>query len=279
MQPAVLEKPGFLDYQGQRLAFTVYGDGHGPTTVLVHGLLLSQRMHQPLARALAARGHPTVTLDLLGHGLSSRPADMRLYSMAIYARQVIALLDHLGLDRAVVGGTSLGANVTLEVAAEAPDRLLGMLIEMPVLDNALLAAAAVFTPLTALLTFGEPVMRALASAARAVPSRLLPFYVDVFLDVLRQDPKPSASVIQGLLFGRVAPHRDERQRFAAPALVIGHPRDPIHPFSDAGGLAAELPNGRLVQALSIVELRLRPARITGEIAAFVDDCTALKRAS
>jgi len=137
----------------------------------------------------------------------------------------------------------------------------------------------VFTPLTALLIYGEPVVRRLGSVARAVPSWLVPFYVDILLDVLRQDPRPSASVIQGLLFGRVAPHRDERRKFRAPALVIGHPRDPIHPFSDADALAAELPHGRLVQARSMVELRLWPGRITGEIAAFLDECTALKRAS
>ncbi|MGZ4313454.1 MAG: hypothetical protein ACXVR1_15245, partial [Solirubrobacteraceae bacterium] len=55
-------------------------------------------------------------------------------------------------------------------------------------------------------------------------------------------------------------------------LVIGHPRDPVHPFSDAGMLASELPNGRLLNAHSILELRVRPARLTSKIAAFVDQC-------
>jgi hypothetical protein len=63
-----------------------------------------------------------------------------------------------------------------------------------------------------------------------------------------------------------------RQTFKAPALVIGHPRDPVHPFSDADQLAAELPNGRLIDANSIVELRVRPARLTAKIAEFVDEC-------
>ena len=43
------------------------------------------------------------------------------------------------------------------------------------------------------------------------------------------------------------------------ALVIGHTRDPIHPFSDSGMLVAELPNGRLLQAYSLLELRVAPA--------------------
>ena len=60
--------------------------------------------------------------------------------MPAFAGQVVGLLDHLGVDEAVVAGTSLGANVTLEVAAAAPERVRGMVVEMPVLDNALLGA-------------------------------------------------------------------------------------------------------------------------------------------
>ena len=52
-----------------------------------------------------------VTLDLLGHGRSDRPADPLVYSMSAFADQVVALLDHLGAEQAVVGGLSLGANV------------------------------------------------------------------------------------------------------------------------------------------------------------------------
>jgi pimeloyl-ACP methyl ester carboxylesterase len=172
----------------------------------------------------------------------------------------------------VVMGTSLGANVTLEVASLAPDRLRGMVIEMPVLDHALLGCAVAFTPLMLGLTFGAPAARALARAARLVPSRRLPWQAGILVDWVAQDPEPSAAVIQGLFFGRTAPHRDERHTFQAPALVIGHRFDMIHPFSDAGMLADELPNGRLLEASSILELRLAPARLTNEIAAFLDDC-------
>jgi pimeloyl-ACP methyl ester carboxylesterase len=162
--------------------------------------------------------------------------------------------------------------VTLEVASLAPDRLRGMVVEMPVLDHALLGCAVAFTPLMLGLTFGAPVARALARAARAVPSRGLPWQAGILVDWIAQDPAPSAAVIQGLFFGRTAPPREERRTFQAPALVIGHRFDMIHPFSDAGMLADELPHGRLVTASSILELRLAPARLTNEIAAFLDDC-------
>ena len=256
---------------GQRLAYTVYGEGPR-TTVLLPGLLLSQTLQAPLARRLAVRGNQVVTMDPLGHGESSRPQEIWRYSMSSFARQTVALLDHLTVDRAIVGGTSLGANITLEVASQAPERLAGMIIEMPVLDNAIPACGAAFTPLLFALKFGEPAMRALARGARAVPRRPLPFLAQIGLDWISQDPAPSAAVLGGILYGRAAPDHNERRTFQAPTLVIGHPRDPVHPFSDAGMLVAELPNGRLINAHSILELRVRPDRLTAKIAAFVDDC-------
>ena len=115
--------------------------------MLLHGQLMPRRMQQPLARALASEGLHVVTLDLLGHGRSDRPADPQVYSMTAFGEQVVALLDHLGASQAVIGGTSLGANVSLEVAAIAPDRVRGMILEMPVLDNAVEAGIVAFAPL------------------------------------------------------------------------------------------------------------------------------------
>jgi pimeloyl-ACP methyl ester carboxylesterase len=258
-------------YHGHQLAYSEHGSGPR-TVVLLHGLLLSQRMHLPLARDLAERGNRVITLDLLGHGRSDRPRDMWRYSMSFFGDQVVALLDELGVDEAVVMGTSLGANATLEVASQAPERLRGMVIEMPVLDNALLSCALAFTPLLVSLTFGEPLMRLVQRAARAVPEKRVPWFANVALDAVRQDPAPSAAVLQGLFFGRIAPHRTERRTFDVPALVIGHRRDPVHPFSDAGMLVDELPQGRMLEAESIVELRFSPDRLTNEIAGFIDDC-------
>src|SRR3989454_5653717 len=216
---------------GQKLAYEIYGEG-SRNLVLLPGLLLSSRMHEPLALDLADRGNRVVTLDLLGHGNSDRPRDMWRYSMPLFGREVVALLDHLGLDEAVVGGTSLGANATLEFASLAPSRVRGMLIEMPVLDNALLACAIAFTPLLIPLTFGEPIPRPVAAALRRVP-RVFGHYPNVFLDWVSQEPKPSSALLQGLFFGRTAPPREERKTIQAPAIVFGHPRDAIHPFSDA----------------------------------------------
>jgi pimeloyl-ACP methyl ester carboxylesterase len=257
-----------FEYEEHRLVFDDYGAGER-VVLLLPGLLFSRRMHRPLAETLADRGHRVLSLDLLGHGDSDRPPEMFNYGMQIFARQAVALLDHLEIERAVVGGTSLGANVALEFAALAPERAQGLLIEMPVLDNALLGCAIAFTPMLIGLTFGAPVARVIGHAARAVP-RGSAHLVDMVLDWASQDPKPSASVLQGLFFGRVAPPSEERRRMKQRTLVIGHYRDPVHPFSDSDMLVRELENARLVEASSILELRLTPERLTNEIVRLVD---------
>src|SRR3954471_20771876 len=105
----------------ERLEYTEYGAG-SRWVVLLHGQLVPRRMQQPLARTLAAEGLHVVTLDLLGHGRSDRPSDPLVSSMAAFPGQVVALLDHLEAPKAIIGGTSLLANVALEVADVAPQR-------------------------------------------------------------------------------------------------------------------------------------------------------------
>ncbi len=97
-------------FKNQRIAYTEYGGGPAAITktgargrtaksspaasrpvILVHGLLLSQEMHRPLAEDLAARGNRVITVDLLGHGKSDRPRDMWRYSMSIFGEQVVGV--------------------------------------------------------------------------------------------------------------------------------------------------------------------------------------------
>jgi pimeloyl-ACP methyl ester carboxylesterase len=266
-----------FEFEGHRLVYDDYGEGER-VVVLLPGLLFSRQMHRPLAETLSERGYRVVCLDLLAHGDSDRPPEMANYSMINFGRQAVALLDHLEVEQAVVGGTSLGANTSLEVAAAAPERVSGLVIEMPVLDNALLGCALAFTPLLVGLTFGAPVARAVGRGARLVP-RGGWLLADMLLDWVSQDPKPSASVLQGLFFGRVAPPSEERREMSQNTLVIGHYRDPIHPFSDSDMLMREMPHARLVQASSILELRLTPERLTNEIVVFVEECFRSPRSS
>ena len=254
-------------YQGRRIAYRELGEGPR-AIVLTHGLLMDSRMFTGLAPALAARGNRVVTIDMLGHGDSDQPHEMGAYSMPQFGQDVIALLDHLGLSQAVIGGTSLGANVALEVAVEAPERVRALVIEMPVLENGIAFAAAVFVPLALALRAGQPVMRAVQTLSRLIPRTH--FLVDLMIDFVRRDPAASLAVLDGLTFGRIAPPVELRRRLLQPTLVIGHPADPMHPFSDADTTARELVGARLVQANSIYEWRVRPKRLNEELAGFLD---------
>jgi pimeloyl-ACP methyl ester carboxylesterase len=255
-----------FEYEGHRISYDSYGEGER-VLVLVHGLLMNRRMFEPLAAALARRGNRVICVDLLGHGRSDRPEDLRLYSMPLFARQVEALLDHLEQPSAIVGGTSLGANVALELAVSSPERVRGLFVEMPVLDNALPAVAGAFTPVLLGLRIARPLFELTSRVTSLVPRTN--YLVDIGLDWVRQRPGPSGAVLEGLLLGETAPHRRQRQQIAQPALIVGHTRDPVHPFSDSGMLAEELPNGHLVEATSILEWRLRPKRLTKELAEFL----------
>jgi pimeloyl-ACP methyl ester carboxylesterase len=252
----------------ERLEFTEYGAGPH-WVVLLHGQLMPRRMQQPLARALAGEGLHVVTLDLLGHGRSDRPADPLVYSMSAFADQVVALLDHLGAERAVVGGTSLGANVSLEAAAEHPDRVQGLIVEMPVLDNALEAGIMAFVPILFAARFAPFTINGLRRLTRPVPRGLVPFWAGVVLDTFDQRADSVAAVLHGIIFGRVAPSSKQRRQIKAPALVVGHTADPIHPFADSRMLSRELENAEFVRASTLLEWRVRPERLN---ALAVDFC-------
>jgi pimeloyl-ACP methyl ester carboxylesterase len=264
-----IELTGSFDHEGHRLWYTEFGSGDR-VVVLTHGIMLTRRMHAPLARRLARAGFRVVTLDLLGHGDSDRPTESWRYSMPAFAAQTVALLDHLEVPSAVIGGTSLGANVSLEVAVSAPERARGLVVEMPVLDNAIVAGLVTFAPLLMAARFLPVSVQAVALAASLVPHGNQ--WVDVVTDTLSQRPAPMAALLHGVLFGRIAPPKSVRRKITTRALVIGHERDPIHPFGDADTLAVDMPEAEFVQARSPVELRFDPTRLSDAIRDFATSC-------
>ena len=261
----------FFEYDGFSLAYQEFGppESSERPIVLVHGLLLSSKHNIPLAQALADRGNRVILLDLLGHGESDMPRHSRYHSMELYAKQVVGLLDHLGIQEAVIGGTSLGANVSLEVAWSAPKRVKALFVEMPVLERAAPAAAAIFLPLV--IAFGEAtnLLTQTGKFFARLPRPTL--YSEVVLDALSREPVSSAAVLHGLLVGRLAPHPSDREKIECSALIIGHGQDILHPFSDAGALNRELSNSELIRANSFFELRFPPNRLSEKVADFLDE--------
>jgi len=160
-------------HRGRRLSYHEHGRG-SRVIVMTHGLLMDNRMYTRLA-ADAGRRRPS--RDRARH---ARPR--RLRSAARHDGVLDAAVrrgrdrapDHLDLAQAVIGGTSLGANVSLESAVAAPDRVRGLVLEMPLLENALPAAAAAFVPLALALRVSQRSMRVVSALTRRIPAHALP---------------------------------------------------------------------------------------------------------
>ena len=257
-------------HEGHRLVYDLYGSSAAPLVVYLHALLLDADLNRGIAQALAEQGYRVALLDLLGHGRSDKPTHASTYRIDSYADQVIALLDHLGVDKAVLGGISLGANVSLFAAAHRPERVQALVLEMPVLERAVPAAAMVFVPMVLAAHYGRRVLNVTSGLVRRVPrTRLGP--LNSVLNALSMPPDATSAVLHGVLVGPVAPTQEQRRSIAIPALVLAHRSDLIHPFDDAVGLVTRMPHAVLVRARSPLELRLQPGRLTREIVAFLSD--------
>jgi pimeloyl-ACP methyl ester carboxylesterase len=98
--------------------------GDTASFVLVHGLASNARMWDGVAARLSERGYGAVTVDLRGHGKSSKPSGP--YDVPTVAADLAALIGSMGLDRPVVAGQSWGGNVVLELAAGHPQATRGI---------------------------------------------------------------------------------------------------------------------------------------------------------
>jgi len=95
-------------------------EGAGKEILCIHGLTANCRFWDCLANALSPR-HKLIAMDLRGRGLSDKPSTG--YSIDSHCKDVLALMDDLGLERPVLMGHSLGAFISLVFAAQTPQRV------------------------------------------------------------------------------------------------------------------------------------------------------------
>jgi pimeloyl-ACP methyl ester carboxylesterase len=112
----------YLDRAGTRIYYEITeGTGNQAPLLLSHGYGASSAMWGPNVAALAAN-RPVITWDMRGHGRSDSPDDPEQYSHAACVADMAALLDAAGVERAVLGGLSLGGFLSLEFVLEYPRR-------------------------------------------------------------------------------------------------------------------------------------------------------------
>jgi 3-oxoadipate enol-lactonase len=112
-----------FEHDGWTLSYEVRGEG--PPVLLIHGLLMDRTMFHPQVQALCDR-YRFVTPDMRAHGGSEHRAEE--YTQWDMMEDQVALLDHLGIDRAVWGGVSAGGFQSLRAALRHPGRVAGLVL-------------------------------------------------------------------------------------------------------------------------------------------------------
>ncbi|RDI49997.1 alpha/beta fold hydrolase [Nocardia mexicana] len=229
----------YSGHDGWPLSASTVGNA-GPDVVLMHGGGPDHRSLLPLADRLADRCR-VVLPDVRGYGMS-RCADPARHTWARYAEDVVALLDHLGTERAVVGGTGLGATVAARALLARPDRFTaGILISVEDIedDAAKRAETAMMDAFAATVT---------AAGIEAAWAPILPELAPVIETLVREaiprsDP---ASIAAAAAIGRDRSFRSPAELAAIAAPVLLFPGiDQRHPTALARELARILPDARL----------------------------------
>ena len=122
---------GFTDHMfetddGLKLHYRVYpatAEETGPPVLCLHGLTRNLKDFEDLAPRLGALGRTVISATQRGRGGSDHDPQHERYTPAVYTQDMLALLDHLGVDKAVFIGTSMGGLMTMVAATMAPHRI------------------------------------------------------------------------------------------------------------------------------------------------------------
>lgn len=228
-----------LKLSGRRMVYDVIGQG--VPCVLLHAFPLDRRMFRDLAQRLTNRGR-FILPDLRGFGESDPGAP---FTIADLADDVAALLDELKLERAVVGGVSMGGYVALAFAARHPRRLAGLLLSdtkaAPDSDEARAARdqAAALVQAQGVAAYVE----------KQLPKLLAPAASPALRDEVRQFCRQSPEgVIAGLAALRDRPdRRGELPAITCPTLVVVGTDDAVTPPAEAEAMATAISSAVLVE--------------------------------
>jgi pimeloyl-ACP methyl ester carboxylesterase len=263
-------------FEVARRGVTLRGEtiGDGPDVVLLHGLTATRRYVVMGSKALPRAGYRVTTLDARGHGESDAAGSAEEYEYRDLVSDLEAVLDHLGADRAALGGASMGAHTTMAFALAFPERVAALVQITPAFDGrprdldewdrlaSGLESGGVEGFLEAWEFGGDERWR---ETAETVVRQRLGRHRDLraVADALRVVPRSIA--FDGL---------EELSGVSAPTLVVASrdDADPGHPYAIGEEYAERLPHGRLVsEEPGASPLAWQGARLSKAIAEFLRD--------
>jgi 3-oxoadipate enol-lactonase len=234
----------------------------GIPVVLLHGLTATRRYVVMGSRSLERSGHHVVAYDARGHGRSAPAPEPHAYTYELLAGDLEAVLDAVGVERAVLAGASMGAHTALRFALEHPERVAALALITPSFDPSCSGGPRELSRWDALAEGlredgVEGFVRAYDLAA--VPDR----WRETVARVLRQrlaaheHPEAVADALQAVPRSRPFESPAELATIALPTLVVASrdEADPGHPLAVGELYARAIPGARLV-----VEDAAAPAR-------------------
>jgi pimeloyl-ACP methyl ester carboxylesterase len=212
-------------------------EGEGDPIILVHGFASSKNVnwvYPTWVSELKKAGRRVIALDNRGHGDSGKLYDPARYEIAIMADDVIALMDHLAIDRADIMGYSLGSRMTAVLALKAPQRL-----RSAILGGIGIGLIAGGGP-------GESVAEALEAPSLEDVTDPVGRTFRAFADQTRSDRRALAACLRG---SRRLMTREEAARIRVPVLIAVGGNDEI------AGSAAAL--GEVVPGAQVLDIPYR----------------------
>jgi 3-oxoadipate enol-lactonase len=227
--------------------------GVGPAVVLLHGLTATRRYVLMGSRLLERSGYEVVAYDARGHGHSAPAGEPSAYGYEHLAGDLLAVLDALGLERAILAGASMGAHTALRVALTAPARVTALGLITPAYEPSAALAARdgdSWQALAAGLRQGGVEGFVRAYDFSAVPER----WRETVERVIRQrlaahdHPQAVADALEVVPRSRPFATMAELAAVELPVVVVGSrdAADPGHPLALAERYAAALPGAQLV---------------------------------
>jgi pimeloyl-ACP methyl ester carboxylesterase len=259
------------------ITFSFREVGAGAPFVFQHGL--GGDVNQIADTFTPPSGIRLLTLDCRGHGATEPLGDESSLNFSAFADDVVALLDHLGIEQAIVGGISMGAGVALSLALRYTARVRAMVLARPAwLDRPLPAHLLVYPAIAYLLHTYGPEQGSRRFTTSGAFAQILAVSPDAAASLLGQfaATQASARVARLECIPLDCPWTDLAAcaRLALPVLVLANRQDPIHPYDLALRLAQSFiaPQVVAVTTKSVSKERYR-ADMQAAIAAFLPEAS------